>query len=171
MKKLLYTALAVTMLATTACNKTTETTETTTETASEDNLPEAKAGQTYGEAITADGAIEVAELKSKLNEQDSLVVKIKGEIDEVCQMKGCWVTLKLPNDESMRVKFGNDEFFVPKNVTGRTAVMQGVAYKDIIPVDEQRHYLEDAGKPQAEIDAITEPDTTLTFNARGIIFL
>lgn len=166
MKKFLYPTLALSLLSLAACNKTETKTETTEVTKSETS---ANGGKSYGEKITADGAIPATELKAKMAGKDSMAVKITGEIEEVCQMKGCWVTVKTGPEETMRVKFGEDAFFVPKESSGKTAIMDGIAYIDIIPVDEQRHYLEDAGKSKAEIEAITQPDTTLTFNAKGII--
>jgi len=181
MKKTLYTAFAIAFLGLAACSKSetkTETTEHTETTGHSEEHGDSEVkevgttedgGKIYGEKITADNAIAVSELKTKMGDQEKMDVKIKGEIVEVCQNKGCWVTVKLPSGEDMRVKFGEDAFFVPKNSSGKQAVMEGTIEKEVISVDEQRHYLEDAGKPKEEIMAITTPDTTLSFNAKGII--
>ncbi len=178
MKKLLYSTFTLAFLGLAACNTTETKTENTEVPQTEDHDGEAEikeigttadGGKVYGEMITAEGAITTAELKTKMGDQEKMDVKIKGEVVEVCQNKGCWVTIKLPSGEPMRVKFGEDDFFVPKNASGKQAVMEGVAMKEIVTVDEQRHYLEDAGKSKEEIMAITKPDTTLTFDAKGII--
>ena len=182
MKKLIYTTFALAFLGLAACNKsetkteTTENTETTAATEETEELSEVKevgttadGGKIYGSTITPEGAIAVSDLIAKLGDKEKMDVKIKSEIVEVCQNKGCWVTVKLPSGEDMRVKFGEDAFFVPKNSGGKTAVMEGTIMKEVISVDEQRHYLEDAGKPKEEIMAITTPDTTLSFDAKGII--
>ena len=176
MKKILYPAIAVAFLGFTACStetKTENTEITKTEVSEESEIKEIgltdDGGKMYGEAIDADNAISVADMTKLISEKESMDTKIKAEIVEVCQNKGCWVTVKLPSGEDMRVKFGEDAFFVPKNSSGKTAIMEGTVSKEVITVDEQRHYLEDAGKPQEEIMAITTPDTTLSFNAKGII--
>lgn len=181
MKKIVYSAFTLAILSLSACSTTetkTETTEHTehTETTAHADDAEVKevgttedGGKIYGEKISAENAIALTDLPAKMGDQDKMDVKIKGEIVEVCQNKGCWVTVKMPNGEDMRVKFGEDDFFVPKNSSGKQAVMEGTIEKEIISVDEQRHYLEDAGKPKEEIMAITTPDTTLSFNAKGII--
>ncbi|MBK0402660.1 DUF4920 domain-containing protein [Adhaeribacter sp. BT258] len=168
MKKILYSALACSLFTFAACTKSETKTETTE---IEKTETSANSGQSYGEKITPEGAVAAAELEKSMLAQDSMEVKFTGEIEEVCQMKGCWVTIKMPSGEAMRVMFGEDDYFVPKDVSGKNAIMQGVAYRKIIPVDEQRHYLEDAGKSKEEIMAITQPDTTITFNAKGIIIL
>ena len=47
--------------------------------------------------------------------------------------------------------------------------MQGMAYMDTTSVDMLRHLAEDAGKSQEEIDAITQPELTLAFEATGVV--
>jgi hypothetical protein len=47
--------------------------------------------------------------------------------------------------------------------------MEGIAETTETPVDELRHYAEDAGKSKAEIAKITKPEKALTFMADGVI--
>jgi len=49
--------------------------------------------------------------------------------------------------------------------------MEGHAFKETTPVEELRHYAEDAGKPQEEIEAITEPKEEVKFLASGVLLL
>ena len=58
---------------------------------------------------------------------------------------------------------------MPKDATGKTAVVQGQAKVDTVDVATLRHYAEDAGKPKEEIEAITEPEVQLSFEADGVI--
>lgn len=133
---------------------------------------EASAHQ-FGEAITADGAVEYADLLQQLEGQDSVAVKVVGTVDAVCQAKGCWmnITTQSADDPMLFVKFKDYGFFVPKDIAGRRVVMQGYAYREVTPVDELRHLAEDAGKSQEEIDAITEPKEELKFMASGVLLL
>jgi hypothetical protein len=94
---------------------------------------------------------------------------VKGEIKEVCQAKGCWMTLDMGDGELLRVKFKDYAFFVPKDAAGKTAIVQGTAQKETISVDELRHLAEDAGKTENEINSITNPKEELTFVAEGVI--
>jgi hypothetical protein len=59
-------------------------------------------------------------------------------------------------------------FFVPTALKGKTVVLDGTAERKVTSVDEQKHYAEDAKKPQAEIDAITTPKEEIRFVANGI---
>ncbi len=125
----------------------------------------------FGEKITADGAIKYDALLAKMGTADSLELKVEGTVSEVCQMKGCWMTIVSndENQEAMMVKFKDYGFFMPKDISGKTVVMRGKAFREETPVDELRHYAEDAGKSAEEIAAITEPKVELKFLADGVV--
>lgn len=130
-------------------------------------------GQQFGSAIDGKGAISYDDLLKRIDGKDSLAVKIRGTVESVCQVKGCWMNIvaKDPGKESMFVKFKDYAFFVPKDISGREVIMEGFAFREITPVDELRHYAEDEGKSEAEIAAITEPKVELKFMASGVIVL
>jgi hypothetical protein len=123
----------------------------------------------FGESIDKKGAIPVKKLPQKLEDDQALDIKLKGTVTEVCQAKGCWMTIDIGDGETMRVKFKDYGFFVPKDAAGKTAIMHGVAKKEEVSVDELKHLAEDAGQSEAEINAITEPQVELTFVADGVI--
>ena len=122
----------------------------------------------YGAAITKDGAIDVKTLPAKMKGQKSMTVKISGDIVAACKVKGCWMTADLGNGETMRIRFKDYGFFVPLNADGSDAVVSGKAYVEIVSVDELRHYAKDAGKSQAEINKIKKPEVTYAFMADGV---
>lgn len=97
------------------------------------------------------------------------VTKVVGEVESVCQVKGCWMKLKLDNGETMRVTFKDYGFFVPKDIAGQKVIVEGVAKTKTTSVAELQHYAEDAGKTKEEIAKITEPKTELTFVADGVL--
>ncbi len=123
----------------------------------------------FGEKITDEGAIDASELLTMLQEGDSVFVKVRGTINECCQKKGCWMDVDLGNGKSMVVRFKDYEFFVPKNAAGYTAIMEGYAKLEVQDLDWLRHKAHDAGKSEEEIAAITEPETSITFMANGVI--
>jgi hypothetical protein len=57
---------------------------------------------------------------------------------------------------------------MPLDLAGKEVVMNGYAFKDVTSVDELKHYAEDEGLSQAEIDGITEPKKELKFMASGV---
>lgn len=135
----------------------------------EENFPDPDAVGTFGAAVTADGAIAAADLLKKLKGQDSIHLKVKGNINSCCQAKGCWMKMPLTADKEMTVKFKDYGFFVPKNAAGKPAVIDGWAYKELVSVDELRHFAEDAGSTKEEIAKITKPEERVTFMADGVL--
>ncbi len=123
----------------------------------------------YGEKIDSKNAISMQEMQEKLEGKESVDVKVEAEVQGVCQMKGCWMEIDAGDGETMRVKFKDYGFFVPKDCAGKTAVMRGTARVEETTVAELKHYAEDAGKSEEEIEAITEPRRQLVFVADGVI--
>ena len=123
----------------------------------------------FGEKIDEKGAVKPADFLNKMESSDSINVKLEAKIVTCCRKKGCWMDLDLENGTTMKVRFKDYEFFVPKDADGRMAVVQGVAKKEVIDVATLRHYAEDAGKSEEEIAAITEPEKGYSFTASGVI--
>jgi hypothetical protein len=123
----------------------------------------------YGETITKKKAVSTSAIPGKLQSSETVDMKAKGTIVEVCQNKGCWMTLDMGNGQTLRVTFKDYGFFVPKDAAGKTAWIEGTAKKDTMSVAQLKHSAEDAGKSEAEINAITEPKEGIAFIAKGVI--
>lgn len=126
----------------------------------------------FGDKILADNALSKEDVLAKyktLKEGDSLDLKFATKINEICQNKGCWMTLDLGNDEKAFVKFKDYAFFVPMNAQNRDAVVEGKAFIEETTVAELKHNAEDEGKSQASIDSIKEPKKELKFLAHGVL--
>lgn len=130
---------------------------------------QAQKADSFGDKIKADGAVDASAFLKAMEGQDSMEVKIKAPIVEVCQKKGCWMNIDLGDGKTMMVRFKDYGFFVPKDASGRTAVMQGKAFKEVLSVEMLRHYAEDGGKSKEEIEKITQPETRLSFEASGVL--
>jgi len=129
-------------------------------------------GKHFGEAISEKGAITYDELLAKLDKDGGVEnVKVEGKVEGVCQKKGCWMTIVSDDAEKdvMFVKFKDYGFFMPLDLSGKTVVMRGNAYKETTSVDELRHYAEDNGDSEEEIAKITEPKVELKFMADGVV--
>lgn len=128
----------------------------------------------FGDKIVADDALSssnMTEQYKNLKVGDSLEVKMIAKVNEVCQAKGCWMTLDLDNGEYVMVKFKDYGFFMPKNIAGMDVIINGKAFVSEVPVNEQHHYAEDAGKSTEEIALITEPKRTYSFEADGVLLI
>lgn len=129
--------------------------------------------KSFGASITQDNAISYDDLLTKMATTDSLPAKVTGKVKEVCQKKGCWMTLVSddPSKPEMRVTFKDYAFFMPKDLSGKKVVVDGFARVEVTPVDVLRHYAEDAKKSKEEIEAIKEPKRETSFEAAGVLIL
>ncbi|MGZ5210940.1 MAG: DUF4920 domain-containing protein [Kaistella sp.] len=129
-------------------------------------------GEVYGTQVSAkseESAISPKKLEKKLKSSKKLEnVAVKGKVTDVCDKKGCWLTVETENNEKFFVKMKDYAFFVPTALKGKNVILEGNAETKVITVDEQKHYAEDAKKSQAEIDAITKPQEEIRFVASGI---
>ncbi|WP_223033113.1 DUF4920 domain-containing protein [Hanstruepera marina] len=128
----------------------------------------------FGDKIEADNAVDASVMAEKFKAMqvgDSVSSKMVAKVDEVCQAKGCWMRLDLGNDEQVMVKFKDYGFFMPKNIAGKEVIINGKAFVEETPVEELRHFAEDAGKSEEEIAAITEPKRTYSFLADGVLLI
>ncbi|MCU0385840.1 MAG: DUF4920 domain-containing protein [Flavihumibacter sp.] len=130
----------------------------------------ANKGVTYGAGASADGAISVNELSSKMN-NSGYTGKISGKVVEVCQEKGCWMKVEKENGETLMVKFKDYGFFMPKDIQGKEVVLDGEAIVKEVSVKQQKHYAKDAGKPADEIEKIKAPKKEVQFVAKGVLVL
>ncbi|GAB4026519.1 DUF4920 domain-containing protein [Spirosoma koreense] len=123
----------------------------------------------HGKKITETGAIPATQLATKMGEKSEMPAKVEGTVESVCKVKGCWMKVKTGEGQTMRVTFKDYGFFVPKDIVGKTVVVEGLAETSTTPVADLRHYAQDAGKSKEDIAKITEPEKALTFVADGVI--
>lgn len=156
MKKVLgFLALAIVVF---ACGSSQESTQAD------------KSYATYGEEITPEDVVTLAGLKESIKDQDSLVIKVKAVIEQTCAKKGCWMIIEDEEGNSLRVTFKDYGFFVPtEGAEGKEVIIAGYAKRSVTDVELLKHFAEDAGKSQEEIDAITEPKEEVSFVATGVI--
>lgn len=127
---------------------------------------------TFGETITAEGAVGFDALMAQLSDADTVEAKVMARVESVCQKKGCWMNVVDHTGESageIFVRFKDYGFFMPMDLMGSDVVMEGKAFKSITSVEDLRHYAEDEGLSEEEIAAITEPEEELAFMANGVL--
>ena len=123
----------------------------------------------YGAVIDTDGGLDGQAIRMALHEQGHAQVRMEGEIAATCAKKGCWMDV-VSGEDTVFVRFQDYGFFVPtEGVEGKRTVVEGEAFYDTLTVPMLKHYAEDAGEPQAFIDAIDTPELRLAFTATGVM--
>ena len=141
----------------------------------------------YGEDFVTPrgGEYTVSQVFEEMKDKKKLKnIVVGGQLSSVCQMKGCWVTIKNPGDKvkinscdetaislkaqkEMRVMFKGHSFSVPKDLTGDVMVM-GTVQKKKLSKYQVKHFLKDLGCPKEQIEAIKSPIYKYQMKATGL---
>lgn len=147
------------------CQQARKQSEPVEETAAEDTY------SAVGTPISGDMAMaadEMALAYTNLQPGDTIPARFEGEVLSVCQMKGCWMRLSLPEDQTVMVRFKDYGFFVPKDIAGRKVLVDGRAFVSEVDEEERRHMAEDAGQPDSLIAQIKGAEREMGFEASGV---
>lgn len=118
--------------------------------------------------VTTLSPAEMGDIYKNLTPGDTINVTFKGPVQAVCKAKGCWMQVDVGAEDPVRIKFKDYGFFVPKDIEQKEVIVHGQAFIAEVPVDEQKHLAQDAGKSETEIAAITNPQRSLAFVADGV---
>ena len=117
----------------------------------------------YGEKVSSKSLADLSQI------DEGSLMKVQGTILSSCPKKGCWMQVKI-NSDTIQVTFKDYGFFVPKTgLKNKKTILEGYPKQDTISVKMLKHFAEDAGKSQKEIDKITKPEYKISFIAGGVI--
>ncbi|HLT45783.1 MAG TPA: DUF4920 domain-containing protein [Rubricoccaceae bacterium] len=169
MKRLLPLLLPALLLA--ACAQDGATTAADEETLALDDELVADLGTVVGEDPGDGPVVFVDEVVMHPEQYENMPVRVAGTVSEVCQMAGCWFTFQNEAGVAFRVSVPRDEegyvFTFPKDVAGRSAVVEGTLTVEETDVATLRHLAQDRGASAEEVAAITAPERTLVLSATG----
>lgn len=123
----------------------------------------------FGESVATKQATPAAELAALFSYSDTIDATVHGSIKASCKHSGCWMDLDMGNNETVHVTFRDEAFTIPLDAAGKNAIAQGIAIRELIPVETLKNYAREDGKSEAEIAAITEPVYAYEFIADGVL--
>ena len=147
----------------------------------------ATAYDVYGEAFDDAGAVPVEAVVAEPDAYVGQAVTMEGRVSEVCQMAGCWLTFQTLDGQNVRIVVPREEeggyvFTVPKDLSGRRAVVHGTLDAATVSEHMQHHYAEDADPDadpdehpadhtdaDADADAAAGPKPELHLTATGVL--
>ena len=125
--------------------------------------------KSFGEEVSIEKAADVTRLPMMMEDKNEVAIKLIGSVENVCQSEGCWLDLDLGNGQLLHVTFKDEAFVVPKDIAGKTILMNGIASKEVIPVDMAKKIARDEGKSQTDINKITAPVIEYSYEASGVV--
>ncbi|MCW8195934.1 DUF4920 domain-containing protein [Proteobacteria bacterium 005FR1] len=122
------------------------------------------AAEEYGQQLSGRSPVSVVSAIQQLDANDRLAVTVRGQVDSVCQVKGCWMGFATEAGD-VRVTFKDYGFFVPFSVLGKSVVAEGELEKVTLSLAESKHLVEDAGGDPAQV---VEPIVEYRLVATGV---
>jgi len=123
----------------------------------------------FGQEILTEQAVPATQLLTLFGDADSVNTVISGNITASCKHTGCWMELDMGEGKTVHVTFADEAFTIPLDAAGKNAIAEGVAIREMVPVETLRNYARDDGKSEEEIAAITEPAYNYEFIANGVL--
>ncbi|MBX7043680.1 MAG: DUF4920 domain-containing protein [Ignavibacteria bacterium] len=127
-------------------------------------------GMLYGKAIDPTSeVISYSDFLSKMDELNGKDVILKGTVADVCQAMGCWLTLSA-DGKTTRIKTDH-EFFLPKDIAGREAIVAGKFVISEISEEDARHFNDESKNPTVKSEDIKGPQKAFEMSATGVVVL
>jgi len=123
----------------------------------------------FGKAVNFDQAVAADMVPGLFTASDTVATAVFGHISASCKHSGCWMDLDLGNGESLHVTFKDETFTIPLDAAGKNAIAEGIAVRELIPVEKLQNYAREDGKSEEEIAAITEQVYAYEFIADGVL--
>jgi hypothetical protein len=123
----------------------------------------------FGAPFTDAKEVSLKDVLTDTNKFAGKTLKVKGQIADVCQAKGCWLVVT-DGEREMRVKFKDYGFFVPKESSGSKVILEGVVEKTTITEDHAKH-LAGESKGGKDPSTIKGPQEVIQMTATGVEIL
>ncbi len=125
--------------------------------------------ENFGETISWEGAIPVATIMEAPAQYLGKEVKLEGVARKVCQKKGCWMTVDADPHGSIRVTFKDYGFFVPKDISGKTVIVEGIIDEANLSGEMKEHYRKEEGMSEEDASEVIEASENHAIVASGVI--
>jgi hypothetical protein len=122
---------------------------------------------TRGAAISRDAkSVPLAQVLDQPENFTKEPVVIEGTVEASCQNKGCWMQIvPEPGRSGVRVTFKDYGFFVPKEIKGMTARMEGTVAVKTLSKEEADHLAGEGAKLDRAEDGTARE---ISFVATGV---
>ena len=124
---------------------------------------------TFGKEVSRVNAVPACDYPGLFSDRDTIAATVSGKIAASCKHSGCWMDFEMGEGEMIHVTFQDESFTIPLDAAGKNAVAEGIAIRELIPVETLQNYARDEGKSEEEIASITKPVYAYEFVARGVL--
>ncbi|WP_184550700.1 DUF4920 domain-containing protein [Mucilaginibacter sp. FT3.2] len=125
-------------------------------------------GMVYGDKPDTTAMMMAAKVEAFMGKKTRISTTIEGRVTAVTKQKGGWFEVDAGGGKIITAHFKNYNVTIPKDIVGRTVIMEGVAQKLFI-ADDLQHLAGDTvtGKKQHKVK--TDPKRRLAFEVKGLM--
>lgn len=120
----------------------------------------------YGAPMPAGDATAIGTVLANADQYAGTPQKFSGRVTKVCQKKGCWMVMA-DGEQSARVMFGEDSFFIPTDTSG-DAVVYGTLSAKTMSEAMAKHLAKDSGQ---DPDKVVGDVQEVQINATSVMLL
>jgi len=119
-------------------------------------------GKAYGEPLTGKDTVPIHQLLENPDSYLGEVVRVEGLVTNVCEKRGCWMSLASDDTEfeEIRIKVDDGVIVFPMEAKGRRAIAEGVLTKIEMTLEEtvayKKHHAEEHNE-EFDPASVTEP--------------
>jgi hypothetical protein len=104
----------------------------------------------FGSTFALTEAKPLASVLGGASDGQELNVRVSGQIDKVCQKKGCWMVVR-DGEVEARVVMKDHAFTVPVDSKGKPAQVEGVLKVRVFTEAQAKHLAEDGGEDPSKV--------------------
>jgi hypothetical protein len=125
-------------------------------------------GMVYGEKPDTITVMAAGKLEAFMGKKTRITTAITGKVLRVTKEKGGWFEIDAGNGKIIAAHFKNYAITIPKELKGRTVIIDGVAQKQFI-ADDLQHLAGDTVEGKKQHQVKTDPKRKLTFEVKGLL--
>ena len=77
--------------------------------------------------------------------------------------------IDMGNGSAVHITFKDEKFTIPLDAAGKKSIAQGIAIRELIPLETLKNYAREDGKSEEEVALITEPAWNYEMIAEGVL--
>lgn len=125
-------------------------------------------GMVFGAKPDTTAMLPASNIEAFMGKRTRISATIKGKVLKVTRPKGGWFIIDAGMGKKIRAHFKNYKINLPRDLQGRTVIIEGVAAKQFVANDRQ-HYAGDTVIKKKKQRVKANPKQPLSFEIKGLM--
>jgi hypothetical protein len=125
-------------------------------------------GMVYGQKPDTTTMMQASKLEDFMGKKTRITTAIAGKVIRVTKEKGGWFEMDAGKGRIIAAHFYNAGVNIPKELAGRTVIINGIAAKQFI-ADDLQHLAGDTVTGKKQHTVKTDPKRVVTFEVKGFM--